>query len=368
MADLEILVSTRKGLFVVAGSGSRAHVDRVSFLGDRVDLALCDARDGSWYAALRHGHFGAKLHRSLDRGRTWSEIPIPEYPEKPEGLVERDFWGRDREWSTRGIWALEIAPDAPGALWCGTSPGGLFRSDDRGRRWRLLRSLWDHPSRARWVGGGEDDAMLHSILVDPRDPRRVLVGVSTGGLWQTRDGGATWQPRTRGMRANYVPPELSEWTEAQDPHHVVRCQGAPDVLWCQHHGGLYRSVDDAATWRALSAHPTSFGFAVAVHPRDPDTAWIVPAESDQRRTTVSGRVVVSRTRDGGGTWDVLTTGLPQVHAYDLILRHALDVAPDGRRLAMGSTTGHLWTTDDQGDHWHAVVASLPPIYAVRYAT
>ena len=194
-----------------------------------------------------------------------------------------------------------------------------------------------------------------------------MVAISVGGLWRTDDAGEAWRPCTSGMQADYVPPELSRWPEVQDPHHVVRCPGAPDALWCQHHGGLYRSTDDADTWREVRARPSSFGFAIAVHPRDPDVAWIVPAESDQRRTTVRGAVVVSRTRDGGASWDVLTDGLPQAHAYDLVLRHALDVAPDGQCLAFGSTTGHVWTTQDQGDRWHALPASLPPVYAVRYA-
>jgi photosystem II stability/assembly factor-like uncharacterized protein len=139
------------------------------------------------------------------------------------------------------------------------------------------------------------------------------------------------------------------------------------VFWCQHHMGIWRSTDDLASWHQLDAKPSSFGFVVAVHPRDPQTAWFVPAHSDQKRAPITGEVVVTRTRDGGDTFEVLTRGLPQRHAYDLVLRHALVIADDGRALAFGSTTGNLWTTDDQGDSWHAVAQHLPPIYAVRYA-
>lgn len=360
-------MSTRKGLFVVAGSGRDARVERACFLGDNVALARADRRDGTWYAALDHGHFGPKLHRSNDRGLSWEEIAIPAYPPKPEGFVDKDMWGRERDWTTKNIWALEPAPDTDGGLWCGTIPGGLFRSDDRGATWRLVEALWHHPTRARWNGGGADQPALHSICVDPRDPATIVVAVSSGGVWRTRDGGASWEPCVRGMKAGYVPPEQAELPENQDPHSVVQCQAAPAVFWCQHHMGIWRSTDDLSSWQKIDVQPSSFGFAVAVHPRDPDTAWFVPAHSDQKRAPIDGCVIVNRTRDGGHTFETLREGLPQSHAYDLVLRHALSVADDGTQLAFGSSTGSLWLTDDQGDHWHAVAEHLPPIYAVRYA-
>ncbi|MCW5808148.1 MAG: exo-alpha-sialidase [Deltaproteobacteria bacterium] len=363
----ELLVSTRKGLFVVEGHGAEARVARTAFLGDNVTLAFVDRRDATWYAVLDHGHFGVKLHRSDDRGATWMEIATPAYPPKPEGLVDKDMWGKDREWSTKGIWALEAAPDRDGALWCGTLPGGLFRSEDRGATWTLCEALWTMPNRLKWNGGGADHAAIHSICVDPRDPRTVVVAVSSGGVWRTRDAGATWDPHTAGMVAGYVPPEQADWPENQDPHCVVQAPSAPNVFWCQHHMGIWRSTDDLATWTQLHAQPSSFGFPVAVHPGDADTAWFVPAHSDQKRAPIDGRVVVTRTRDGGATFHEVTAGLPQQHAYDLVYRHALSIAPDGDQLGFGSTTGNLWVTADQGDHWHAVAANLPPIYAVRYA-
>jgi hypothetical protein len=358
-----LLVSTRKGLFVVEGN----HLTRALFVGDNVVLTLVDRRDGAWYAVLDHGHFGVKLHRSDDRGATWTEVATPAYPPKPEGFVDKDMWGKEREWTTKNIWALEPGLDRDGALWAGTMPGGLFRSEDRGASWRLVEALWHHPTRVKWNGGGADHAAIHSICVDPRDPRTVVVAVSSGGVWRTRDLGATWQPHTRGMKAGYVPPEQAEWPENQDPHHVVQSPSSPDVWWCQHHMGIWRSTNDLESWEQLEAQPSSFGFPVAVHPRQPDTAWFVPATSDQKRTPVTGEVVVTRTRDGGKSFEILRDGLPQQFAYDLVLRHALAIADDGDRLAFGSTTGNLWTTADQGDHWHAVASHLPPIYAVRYA-
>jgi photosystem II stability/assembly factor-like uncharacterized protein len=153
----------------------------------------------------------------------------------------------------------------------------------------------------------------------------------------------------------------------QDPHRIVRCAGAPDTFWCQHHGGIWRSTDDAASWQEIAGAPvSSFGFAVAVHPHDADTTWFVPAEADQRRVPVQGALAVNRTRDGGRTWETLRDGLPQQHAYDLVYRHGLAAADDGRSLLMGSTTGGLWASADAGDHWQAVSHPLPPIFAVRF--
>lgn len=361
-----LLVSTRKGLFTITGKGAAARVTGASFVGDNVTLALVDPRDGAWYAALDHGHFGVKLHRSDDRGATWTEIASPAYPPRPADADDKDMWGKPIPWSTRLVWALEIAPDVDGGLWAGTIPGGLFRSEDRGASWKLVESLWQHPLRTQWLGGGYDPPGLHSICVDPRDPRTLAVGISTGGVMRTADLGQTWTAHTAGMVNTYTPPEQASEPQLQDIHHLVQSPSEPTVWWCQHHCGAYRSGDDLASWQALTFEPSTFGFVVAVHPRQPDTAWFVPAQSDQKRTA-HGQVVVTRTRDGGKTFDVLRTGLPQEHAYDIVYRHALAVAADGDQLAFGSTTGNLWVTDDQGDHWHQVACHLPPIYAVRYA-
>ena len=365
-----ILVGTRKGLFTVARTGSRWSVTDVSFLGDNVPMTLADPRDGSILAALHHGHFGTKLHRSGDGGSTWEEVGVPVYPEQPPDEVDLDpFTGKPRPWKLEMIWALEPGhASEPGVLWCGTLPGGLFRSGDGGRSWALVEALWNHPGRKAWVGGGADQPGLHSVCVDPRDPRRLIVGVSCGGVWMTADAGASWETRAAGMWAAYMPPDRREDPLIQDPHRVARCRDEPDGLWAQHHNGIFRSTDGAATWREVTdVPPSSFGFAVAVHPRDPDIAWFVPGISDEKRIPVDGRLVVTRTRDGGRTFDVLGAGLPQRHAYDIAFRHALDVDGSGERLAFGSSTGSLWVSDDQGDTWEPVSEHLPPIYCVRFA-
>jgi hypothetical protein len=170
------------------------------------------------------------------------------------------------------------------------------------------------------------------------------------------------------MWAAYMPPEMRDYPNIQDPHRVVRCRAEPDCLWAQHHNGIFRSTDGAASWHEIpGVQPSTFGFGVAVHPDDPDVAWFVPGTSDEKRIPPDGRVVVTRTRDGGRTFDILRSGLPQEHAYDLVYRHALDVDDRGETLAFGWTTGSLWISDDQGDSWQAVSEHLPPVYCVRCA-
>lgn len=356
-------ISTRKGLFELSREGGRWEFGPVHFLGDPVTIALPDARDGSLYAALNLGHFGVKLHRRDGGSETWTELTAPAYPPKPEGSEDKV------DWATKLIWSLEAGgPDQAGLLWAGTLPGGLFRSSDRGESWQLVRSLWDVPQRSDWFGGGYDVPGIHSICVDPRDSRKLLVGVSCGGAWRSEDGGESWAISATGMRADYMPPELSENEAVQDPHRIVRSNGQPDVLWCQHHNGIWRSETDGRTWQEIREAPVSrFGFAVATHPQDGNTAWFVPAVADQRRIPVDAALAVMRTTDGGKSFDVLRAGLPQEHCYDLVYRHGLAVADDGRTLLMGSTTGGVWLSENGGDSWQTVSTSLPPVYAVCFA-
>lgn len=360
------LVATRKGLFFFRKGGARRgwSIKRVAFLADNVSIVFRDAASRTLYAALDHGHFGVKLHRSENDGKTWTEVAAPAYPEPKPGDAWKDFFGRDVPQKLVRIWSLAAGG---GTLWCGTLPGGLFSSSDRGETWVLNRPLWEEPLRKKWTGGGADWPGIHSICVHPADPRRVVVAVSSGGVWQTDDGGRSWTATVKGMWAAYVPPEQKENPEFQDPHIVVRCPAAPDAFWCQHHNGIFKSVDGARTWTEIKkAGPSTFGFSVAVHPADPKTAWFVPATKDEKRIPVDGRLVVTRTADGGRSFRVLSKGLPQKDAYDIVWRHALDVDAAGRRLAFGTTTGNLFISENAGDTWTHVSAHLPPVHAVRF--
>jgi hypothetical protein len=350
--------ATRKGLFELRRRGSgRWEVARVSFLAEPVTMMLPPDSSGRVLAALNLGHYGAKVHASDDAGETWREVATPAYPEQPEGA-------EGPPWKLVQLWALERTS---GLVWAGTLPGGLFRSSDFGVTWQLVEPLWAMPQRAEWFGGGADVPGIHSICPHPVHADELLAGVSCGGAWVTRDGGAAWELRASGMRAAYMPPEQADNPNVQDPHRIVRCTASPDVLWCQHHNGIFRSGDNARSWQEVTGVPVSnFGFAVAVHPRDADTAWFVPAQSDEKRVPVGAAMVVNRTRDGGRSFQTLRDGLPQSHCYDLVYRHGLDVASDGVGLVMGSTSGGLWTSGDGGDSWQALAGRLPPIYAVRF--
>lgn len=350
-----LIVGTRKGLFVFSKRrGGKWELASSSFVGDPVTMVLADARDDTLYAALDLGHFGTKLHRSEDEGASWTEVAVPEYPQ-----------GSDQ--ALKSIWCLESAgKDRDGSLWAGTIPGGLFRSDDRGESWKLDVGLWEMPEREKWMGGGYDHPGIHSVCVDPNDSSRILLGVSVGGVWVTDDAGESWRCSADGMYAEYMPPERREDGVAQDPHRIVRSKTSPDVLWAQHHNGVFRSTDGGSSWNEIHPPPSKFGFACAVHPEDPETAWLVPLVKDECRIPVDGKVVVARTRDGGESFDVLREGLPQENAYDVVYRHSLDIDASGDVLAMGSTTGSLWLTENQGDSWMTVSNYLPPIYCVRF--
>lgn len=362
-----LLAATRKGLFQVDRGPSGWSIAKVHFLAENFALAMVDPRDGAWYATIDHGHFGTKLHRSDDAGATWEEIGVPAYPEHPEGTHDLDDFGRPIPWKLNKIWALTPGlPSQPGRIWAGTLPGGLFRSDDRGATWSLVESLWFMNERKKWTGGGADLPGMHSVLVDPRDGK-VMVAVSSGGVWESADDGATWASRCKGLRADYAPPELVEDPSSQDPHCVVRSPADPDRLYMQHHNGIFVSRNNAASWTEITGvSPSVFGFPVAAHPFEADTAWFVPAVKDMERIPKDAKVVVNRTKDGCGSFETFSKGLPQEHAYDLVYRHALDVDGSGARLAFGSSTGSLWVSEDGGESWSTIGEHLPPVYAVRF--
>lgn len=349
-------VATRKGLFELRKGASGWRIANVSFLGEPVSMVLPPTPTGRMLAALNLGHFGVKVHASDDGGRNWQEVATPAYPEQPADA-------KGPAWKLVQIWSME---SRNGTVWAGTLPGGLFRSDDGGVSWTLNQALWNRPERTEWFGGGYDVPGIHSICPHPTRDGELLVGVSCGGVWITRDDGQSWSVHCDGMHAAYMPPEQAGNPNTQDPHRVVRCAAAPQVLWTQHHCGIWKSADNAGRWEEVKAPLSSFGFAVAVHPSRPETAWFVPGVADQRRIPVDGQLVVNRTRDGGATFETLREGLPQEACYDLVYRHGLDVAPDGEHLLMGTTTGSLWATGNGGDSWTTVSNHLPPIYAVRW--
>lgn len=350
------LIATRKGLFKLNEDKT---LQLLEFAGVAVSMVLGRASHDTWYAALDHGHFGVKLHRSDDAGANWQEIASPCYP-SVDNAADGD--------SLELIWSMEFAKtDDPACIWAGTIPGGLFYSSDAGASWTLNQNLWQHKQQHEWFGGGFDHAGIHSICIHPQNHQHISVGVSCAGVWQTEDFGESWSNKAQGMRAAYTQADKQFDPNIQDPHRMVQCDSHPDHLWVQHHNGIFKSSDNSASWQEIQrVSPSTFGFAVAVHPRDENTAWFVPGIKDECRMPVDGKLVVTRTRDSGATFETLSHGLPAIHSSDLVYRHGLDIDNSGDNLIMGSTTGNLWISHDQGDHWECLSNYLPPIYAVSF--
>jgi photosystem II stability/assembly factor-like uncharacterized protein len=361
-----LLVGSRKGLLTVQQkTRGQWEVAQHQFAGEPVSQVLTVG--DTWYAALRLGHFGVKLHKSADAGATWQEIACPKLPEKPT----QGPWADDKTpWTVDMIWALAAGgKDHPQRLWAGCNPAAMFRSDDGGSSWTLCESFWLDERRKGWFGGGYDHAGIHSIVVDPRDGNHVTAAISCGGVWETTNAGKDWQLVGHGMVNSYMPPEQQGDPNTQDPHCIAACAAQPDAMWMQHHCGIFCSSDAGRNWSKVATPEgvSDFGFPVAVHPANPRQVWFAPAQADSHRYPPGASMYVSRTDDGGKTFKTYRAGLPQTHAYDLVYRHGFQVAGDGHTLAMASTTGTLWVSEDAGESWLTVSTTLPPVAAVQFA-
>ncbi len=393
MSDM-ILLGTRKGSVIVERKNGHWQPRPITHAGIPVCYAARDPRDGTLWASLDHGHWGTKLSRSRDNGATWEEVTSIKYPKGARYIVKylpTDDFDPDAptaapeyaDASVYKIWNISFGhASQPGRLYAGTIPGGLFVSDDGGESWELNLPLWNHESRGgdlfageatsenKWHGTpasmeyGVFEPGIHSIFVDPRDANHLYVAVSTAGVLESTDGGKTWQGRNKGVTNDYLPDPESEW--GHDPHFVTGCVGQPQHLWQQNHCGVYYSDDGAQSWRKVSVPEAGvhFGFPVAVDAQDGRTAWVVPAQGDFQRMAIDGGVCVARTNDGGQSWQTFRNGLPQDNAYDIVLRHSLDIAGD--TLCFGSTTGNAYVSEDRGESWQCLGNNFPPIYSVRF--
>ncbi|WP_108125639.1 WD40/YVTN/BNR-like repeat-containing protein [Saccharospirillum mangrovi] len=352
-----ILFWTRKGLVEMRAGDHGFDYAQTHFLGEPVSAAAVGP-DGTWWCALALGHFGSKLHRSTDLGANWQEVAVPVFPEKPDDPDDKNPWALEQ------IWCLEPDPQIPGRLWAGTIPGGLFRSDDGGDSWSLNQALWNVPARKNWFGGGFDNPGLHSIAIHPEDSDSLTVAISSGGVWKSEDAGNHWRQVGKGLRAEYMPEDMQFDLVNQDVHRLMAAPSNPDWVWVQHHNGVFVSSDGAETFRECTPDPSAFGFAVAVHPKRPETAWFVPGVKDQYRFPVDQALLVTRSEDGGKTFQAQRQGLPQGGSFDLVYRHGLAVDRTGNTLAFGTTTGNAWCSRDGGTSWQLLSHTLPPVYGV----
>jgi hypothetical protein len=369
---LLLMVATRKGAWLLHGDTRRRawRLDGPHFHGHVVHHLQLDPRDGrTLLAAARTGHLGPTVFRSTDFGRRWQEAERPPaFAKAAEGqagrVVDHVFWLNPGHPDERDTW------------WAGTSPQGLFRSDDGGRSWRGLPAVNDDPGLREWMGsvqdGTPDGPKLHSIVVDPRDPAHLLFGMSGGGVHESRDGGQSWSLLIDGL-------EVVEGFDAatptfHDPHCIRLCPSQPDRLYQQNHCGIYRLDRPGRTWqrigRRMPKRIGDVGFPLVVHPRDERVCWVFPMDAADvwPRTAPGGKPAVYATRDGGRRWLRLAEGLPAEQAWWTVKRQAMTAdAADPVGLYLGNTGGELWASRDEGERWRCIARHLPEIYAVEAA-
>ncbi len=367
-----VCVGTRKGAWLFESDAARKRwkVNGPHFLGHIVHHVVLDPRDGrTLLAAAKTGHLGPTVFRSTDFGKTWKEAARPPaFPKVPEGQKGRVV--------NHTFWLTPCHANEPNVWYAGTSPQGIFRSEDGGVTWEPQPGLNDNPQYREWMGseqdGTPDGPKLHSILVDPRDPSHLYFAMSSGGVHESVDSGQTWAPMVQGMEVveGFDPTKVT----FHDPHCVRLCPSNPDRLYQQNHCGIYRLDRPSTVWTRIGkAMPKSVGdvgFPMVVHPRDEDTVWVFPMDGTSvwPRTSPDGVPSVFVTRNGGKTWQRQKAGLPESQAWWTVKRQAMSAdAQDPVGLYFGTTSGQLWMSRDEGRKWAPIAQHLPEIYAVEAA-
>ncbi len=368
---VDLLVATQKGAFVLRSDRARRawSVQGPHFLGTETNHLVLDPRDGkTLLLAAVTGHLGPTVFRSTDGGKHWAEATQPPaFPKTPGGgdgpVVKRTFFLAPGHVSQPGVW------------WAGTVPHALFRSPDGGAHWELVRGFsqtLDGLSRQKPDSFGETPggAITHSVLIDPRDAKHLYVSLSTGGFFETRDGGRSWRPMNRGVLADFLPEKYPEF--GQDPHCVVLSPANPDRLYQQYHCGVYRLDRPGERWDRIGENlPTrvgDIGFPVVAHPRDPDTVWVFPMDGTAvwPRTSPGGKPAVFRSRNGGRTWTRQAKGFPPSQGWFTVFRQAMKSdTRDPVGLYLGTTAGEIWASKDEGASWRRVAEHLPRVLALE---
>ncbi|WP_193609218.1 WD40/YVTN/BNR-like repeat-containing protein [Nocardioides lijunqiniae] len=352
-----LMVGTRKGLWIGRSDDERADWE---FTGPHQDMEeVYSCMVDVWgdaprlYSGASSTWLGPQVRWSDDLGATWQEGSGVRFPEGYDASVER-------------VW--QLAPGSePGVVWAGTEPGAVWRSVDHGRTFALEEALWNHPQRQEW-GAGFGGQAFHTILPHPADADSVTVAISTGGVYQTTDGGGSWTARNQGIRAEFLP-EGEQYPEfGQCVHKVTRHPSRPERLYLQNHGGVYRSDDEGGSWDYIGdGLPSDFGFPVVVHPHEPDTIFVFPIGAGDGRYPPEAKARVHRSRDAGDTWEELGDGLPD-DFYVGVMRDAMTAdAHDSAGLYVGARNGAVWGSADAGETWRQLVCNLPDVLVVRAA-
>lgn len=357
--DFVVLVGTSKGAFILRSNSQRRRWDVGGpyFHGHSVYALAYDGRGNQrriWAASS--SFWGTLLRSSDDFGKSWTN---------PQQAPIR--FPADTGTSLKNIWQITLGrPEEPNRLYCGVEPAALFESQDAGQTWSLVRGLFDHPHRPRWMPGNGGLA-LHTILLDPSNQQRMYVGISSGGVYRTEDGGQSWTAQNRGIRALFMPEKYPDF--GQCVHKMALHPARPERLFLQNHWGIYRSDDCGEHWTDIAnGVPSDFGFPIVIHPRDPDCVYAVPVESEEFRCACDGRLRVYRTRNAGASWEALMRGLPQKRAYETVLRDAMTTdLLDPVGIYLGTRSGQLFASNDEGKNWDRILGGLPSILCVRCA-
>jgi photosystem II stability/assembly factor-like uncharacterized protein len=353
---VRVLVGTRKGLFFLTSDGDRRRwqIEGPTLTGWEVMHAITDPRDGALYACSTSFVYGATVHRSTDGGESWERSEQIGLPEEGGLTLEK-------------LWHVRPGHESrPGELWLGGAPGVLFRSSDSGQSWAPVDGLVEHPTRERWQPGA-GGMCCHTIQLDPADPDRLYVAISAAGTFRTDDGGATWTPLNKDVAADFLPDPYPE--VGQCVHKLAVHPTEPSRLWQQNHCGVYRSDDRGENWERLDKNglPSEFGFPIMIHPREMDTALVIPEEGAMNRVSANGRLGVYRTRDAGLTWELAANGLPE-QAWAVILREASATdSLDPAGYYFGTQAGSVYVSPSEGDDWIEAADDLPPVLSVEVA-
>ncbi|MDB6016910.1 MAG: glycoside hydrolase [Pedosphaera sp.] len=352
-----LIAGTKKGLFLFTSTDRKQWELHGPFQpGREINHAVYDARNSRLYATANDAWFGSEIASSPDLGKTWEMAKLgPAFPENSGLKLER-------------IWHIEPGrAEEPNVLYAGVAPAALFRSEDGGQTWREMTELTAHPSRPKWHPGA-GGLCLHSITLDQTNTQRMYVGISAVGVFRTDDGGKTWNPRNKGTRAEFMPDKYPEF--GQCVHKLLLADGKSSLLFQQNHCGVYRSADAGETWQEITAGlPSDFGFPLAIHPRQPETIYVIPLKGAEFRCPPANQLQVFRSRDGGKSWAALSKGLPQTNAFMSIYREGMAVdQADPAGIYFGTNTGKIFASSDEGDSWQVLADNLPPVYSVETAT
>jgi len=369
MSGVRVLVGTRKGAFVMTADGKRVRweISGPHFPGWEIyHLKGSPAEPGRIYASQSSGWFGQLIQRSDDGGKTWE----PQGNQFAyDGVPGTHQWydGTQHPWKFARVWHLEPSLSDPDVVYAGVEDAALFRTTDGAQTWSELPGLRCHGSGPSWQPGA-GGMCLHTILLDPSDPRRIFVAISAAGAFRSDDAGATWRPINRGLRSQGIPDPNAEVGHCV--HRIAMHPSRPDVLFMQKHWDVMRSEDAGDTWREVSGNlPTDFGFPIDVHAHEPETIYVVPITSDSHHFPPEGKLRVFRSRSGGQEWEPLTKGLPQRDCYVNVLRDAMAVdSLDQCGVYFGTTGGQVYASADGGDSWTSIVRDLPPVLSVEVQT